>query len=109
MTDFWGLNFNYEDFDRLLRKEELEEEPVPIDVFVQDRKYLGLPPLSDVQTEIAKHITQIYKPHTLVQIVRCVSGKPRHERARRLLFRHDATWMLIVSQVLCHKYQVVLI
>jgi len=68
MTDFWGLNFNYEDFDRLLRKEELEEEPVPLEVFVQDRKYLGLPPLSPVQTEIAKHITQIYKPHTLVQI-----------------------------------------
>lgn len=68
MTEFWGLNFNYEDFDKLLRKEDLEEEPVPLEVFVQDRKYLGLPPLSPVQTEIAKHITQIYKPHTLVQL-----------------------------------------
>jgi hypothetical protein len=68
MTDFWGLNFNYEDFDRLLKKEELEEEPVSLEVFVGDRKYLGLPPLSEVQLEIAKHITQIFKPHTLVQL-----------------------------------------
>lgn len=68
MTQFWGINSNFDDFDKLLRKEDLDEEPVPLEVFVQDRKYLGLPPLSEVQVEIAKHITQIFKPHTLVQL-----------------------------------------
>jgi hypothetical protein len=41
MSDFMGMNLEYSDFDRLLRKEEFVEEPVSIEVFVQDKKYLG--------------------------------------------------------------------
>jgi hypothetical protein len=63
--DFYGANLDFDDFDRLLKNEDLNEEPVPIQRFVTDKKYLGLPPLSDIQVEIARHITQIFKPETL--------------------------------------------
>ena len=68
MSDFIGVNLEFEDFDRLLRKDELIEEPVPIQTFVQDKKYLGLPPLSPIQLEIVRHSTQIYKQHTLQKL-----------------------------------------
>lgn len=63
--DFYGANLDFDDFDRLLKNEDLNEEPVPIQTFVTDKKYLGLPELSEIQIEIAKHITQIFKPETL--------------------------------------------
>ena len=63
--DFYGANLDFNDFDRLLKNEDLNEDPVPIQRFVTDKKYLGLPPLSDIQVEIARHITQIFKPETL--------------------------------------------
>ena len=68
MSDFLGVNLNYADFDRLLRQDEFMEEPVSIEVFVQDKHYLGLPPLSEIQLEIVKHSTQIFKEHTLVRL-----------------------------------------
>jgi hypothetical protein len=67
--DFYGANLDFDDFDRLLKNEDLNEEPVPIQRFVTDKKYLGLPPLSDIQLEIARHITQIFKPETLSMLM----------------------------------------
>ncbi len=69
MSDFIGMNLEYKDFDRLLRQDELSSEPVPVEVFVQDRKYLGLPPLSPIQLEIVRHSTQILKKHTLQKLM----------------------------------------
>ena len=66
--DFFGTNLDFEDFDKLLKNEDLDVEPVPIEVFVTDKHYLGLPALSDIQIEIGRHITQIFKPETLVQL-----------------------------------------
>lgn len=68
MSDFIGLNLEFNDFDRLLRQDDLVETPVPIQTFVQDKKYLGLPPLSPIQEEIVKHSTQILKEKTLIAI-----------------------------------------
>lgn len=39
-----------------------EEEPVPLDVFVEDSKYLKNPSLSPVQFEAVRHIERIYLP-----------------------------------------------
>lgn len=39
-----------------------EEEPVPLDVFVGDKKFLANPPLSPVQFEAVRHIERIYLP-----------------------------------------------
>ena len=65
MSDFMGMNLEFNDFDRLLRQDELSEEVVPIQTFVQDRKFLGLPPLSEIQLEVVRHSTQILKKPTL--------------------------------------------
>jgi hypothetical protein len=40
------------------------EEPVPLSVFVQDRKYLGNPELSTEQYEAVRHIERVYYPDT---------------------------------------------
>lgn len=68
MVDMYGSNLDFESFSRLLSKDDLEEEPIPLERFVTDRKYLGLPPLSPIQLEIAKHMTQIFKKPTLIQL-----------------------------------------
>ncbi|MAG72851.1 hypothetical protein CL620_00925 [archaeon] len=65
MSDYMGLNLDFKDFDRLLNQDELVEEPVSLDVFVEDKHFLNLPPLSDIQTEIVKQSTQIFKEDTL--------------------------------------------
>jgi hypothetical protein len=51
-----------------LSGDEFEEKPVPLEEFVTDKKYLGLPPLSDYQYTMLKASTQIYKLNTLVSI-----------------------------------------
>jgi hypothetical protein len=68
MSDIFGLNVELDSLEKLLRHEELDEIPVPIDVFVSDRRYLGLPPLSDIQTEIVKMSTQIFRVETLIEM-----------------------------------------
>jgi hypothetical protein len=40
----------------------LDEEPVPLTVFVQDKKYLGNPPLSAVQYDAVRHAERIFYP-----------------------------------------------
>ena len=69
MTDYLNLNLEIDDFDRLLRSDDLIATPVPIQTFVQEKKYLGLPPLSDIQEEIVKHNTQIFKEKTLIALM----------------------------------------
>ena len=64
-----GMNLSYEDFDSLLNQDELVEIPVSIEVFVTDKKYLGLPDLSPIQLEIVRHSTQILKEHTLKKLM----------------------------------------
>jgi hypothetical protein len=51
-----------------LSGDEFEEKPVPLEQFVTDKKYLGLPPLSDYQYTMLKASTQIYKLDTLINI-----------------------------------------
>lgn len=67
-SEFWGLNLEFGDFERLLKQDEFEEEPVSLDVFVKDKKFLGQPPLSDIQQELVKRSTQIYKLPTLIKL-----------------------------------------
>lgn len=75
-----GMNLEFKDFDRLLKQEELVEEPVSIQTFVQDKRYLGLPPLSDIQLEIVRHSTQIYKKHTLQKLMGEVEGEEWYKK-----------------------------
>lgn len=50
-------------------EEIFAEEPPPLDVFVQDKKYLNNPPLSPVQYEVVRHLEQIYLPDTYPMMV----------------------------------------
>ena len=68
MSDVFGLNVELDSLEKLLRHEELDEYPVPLEVFVGDRRYLGLPDLSEIQTEIVKMSTQIFKLDTLIKL-----------------------------------------
>ena len=68
MSDIFGLNVEFDSLDKLLRREELDEIPVSLDVFVTDRRYLGLPPLSEIQSEIVRMSTQIFKLSTLIKM-----------------------------------------
>lgn len=69
MSDYLGINLNFQDFDKLLKQDELVEEPVSIETFVTDKKYLGLPSLSPIQLEIVRHSTQIFKKPTLIKLM----------------------------------------
>ena len=75
-----GMNLNYDDFDRLLNQDELLEEPVSIEEFVTDKKYLGLPSLSPIQLEIVRHSTQILKEHTLQKIMGKEEGSEYYKK-----------------------------
>jgi len=44
------------------------EEPVPLTVFVQDRRYLGQPALSGDQYEAVRHAERVYFPHTYASL-----------------------------------------
>ena len=80
MSDYMGINLEFRDFDRLLKQEELEEEPVSIQTFVQDKKYLGLPPLSQIQLEIVRHSTQIFKESTLHKLMGEEEGSAYYQK-----------------------------
>ena len=43
---------------------DFDEEPVPLGVFVKDRRYLANPPLSEIQYEAVRHIERVYVPQT---------------------------------------------
>lgn len=50
------------DEERSAQYLDFTEEPVPLDVFVQDRAYLANPPLSPVQYDAVLHAERIYYP-----------------------------------------------
>lgn len=45
-----------------------EEEPVPLTVFVKDKKYMDLPSLSPIQQEFVEMGTTVYKPETFASL-----------------------------------------
>jgi hypothetical protein len=51
-----------------------EEEPVPLSVFVEDKRYLGNPPLSPKQFEAVKHIERVYMPSLYPQMAEEFGG-----------------------------------
>lgn len=71
------------------------EEPVSLSVFVQDKDYLGNPPLSDVQYEAVRHIERVYYPDMYAQLAAELEGTPH---AGRLVvgpagaFREEKYW-----------------
>lgn len=54
--------------DNVYSSDVFEEEPAPLDVFIQDKKFLALPPLSPVQKTLIEMGTTVYKPQTFADI-----------------------------------------
>jgi hypothetical protein len=68
----------------------LDEEPVPLTVFVQDKKFLGNPPLSAVQYDAVRHIERIYYPALYPQLVEEFEAGKRQGRLH--IASSDAVW-----------------
>ena len=66
-TESW-LNENYDDFLSLLKDDELAEEPVPVEVFIKDKQFLGIKAVSDLQQKIITSMSQIFLPPTLEKL-----------------------------------------
>lgn len=56
------FNAPVEDVQKTYLSAVFEEEPVPLDVFVQDRNFLNNPPLSEEQYKLVRHIERVYLP-----------------------------------------------
>lgn len=70
------------------------EEPVSLSVFVQDRHYLGNPPLSAVQYDAVRHIERIYYPDLYPTMAKLFDGRrpgSLHIGAAGA-FREEAYW-----------------
>ena len=62
------MSFDFSDLIDILDGEEFEEKPVDLRTFVNDPKYLGLPPLSEYQYVLIEKSSQIYKESTLKKL-----------------------------------------
>lgn len=70
-------------FDSLLdflEDSEFEETPVDLKTFVEDKEYLGLPPLSEEQYILVAASTQVYKRDTLISWLGEEEGLKRHKQ-----------------------------
>lgn len=66
-----------------LNSSVFEEVPVDVQTFVTDKKYLGLPPLSDYQILLIEMATQIYNEDTLHEIYDYDKAVKRWKQTKR--------------------------
>jgi hypothetical protein len=66
---------DFSDFLDALTGDEFSEKPVSLEEFVTNKKYLGLPPLSEYQYTMLKASTQIYKESTLISLYGETEGR----------------------------------
>jgi hypothetical protein len=59
----------FDDFIEALEDTPFIEDPVDAKTFVEGEDYLGQPPLSDIQYDIVKAMSQIYKKQDLVRLM----------------------------------------
>ncbi len=62
------MDLNFNDLIDILDGEEFDERPVDLKTFIYDKKYLGLPPLSEYQITLIEKSSQIYKESTLIKL-----------------------------------------
>jgi hypothetical protein len=74
------MSFDFSDLIDILDGEEFEEKPVDLIEFVTSPKYLGLPPLSELQYELIEKSSQIYKESTLIKLYGEEEGKRRFKQ-----------------------------
>lgn len=81
MTDFAAMLRQAADNpNQVYASSIFSEQPVSLRVFVEDRRYLGNPPLSAVQYDAVRHIERIYYPATYPIMAREFEGGLRPDR-----------------------------
>ena len=65
----------FDDFLEALADSPFEEEPVDAKTFVESEDYLGQPPLSDIQYDIVKAMSQIFREEDLIRLMGEKEGK----------------------------------
>ncbi len=79
------------------------EEPVPLTVFVQDRAFLGNPPLSPVQYDAVRHIERIYYPDMYPRLSEeFETGKRQgrlHVASSAAVWREERYWSLPLRMI----------
>lgn len=59
------MSIDFSDFIESLSEDPFEEVPVDVRTFVHDKRYLGLPELSEIQYALVEYMSQIYKEEDL--------------------------------------------
>ena len=68
----------FDDLEAAVNESPFDEIPVSVEQFVQSKDYLGLPPLSDLQYAMVKHMSQILRLETLIEAYGEREGKRRY-------------------------------
>jgi hypothetical protein len=74
------VEFDFNDLIDILDGEEFDERPVDLRTFVTDKKYLGLPDLSEHQYTLIEKSSQIYKESTLIKLFGEEEGSLRYRQ-----------------------------
>jgi hypothetical protein len=92
----WAADFLESELDETKNRldRSLAEEIVPLNVFVEDRKYLGLPPLSQKQFDAVEAMTDIFTPTYIEGVLQWGKGAGKDHVCRVISAR-------TVYQLLC--------
>jgi len=70
----------FNDFLDILGGDDFDERPVMIEEFVTSTKYLDLPPLSELQYQSIRAMSQVYKKSTLINLYGEEEGLKRYQQ-----------------------------
>ena len=70
----------FDEFIEVLQDSPFEEEPVDARAFVEGEDYLGQPPLSDIQYDIVRAMSQIYKKEDLIKLMGFEEGSQYYKK-----------------------------
>jgi len=70
----------FDDFLEALADSPFVEEPVDAKTFVEGEDYLGQPPLSDIQYDIVRAMSQIYRKEDLIRLMGEAEGKAYYDK-----------------------------
>jgi hypothetical protein len=70
----------FDDFIEVLKDSPFEETPVDVREFVEGEDFLGQPPLSEIQYDIVRAMSQIYKKEDLIDLLGFEEGSQYYKK-----------------------------
>jgi hypothetical protein len=70
----------FDDFIEVLKDSPFEETPVDVREFVEGEDFLGQPPLSEIQYDIVRAMSQIYKKEELIDLLGFEEGSQYYKK-----------------------------